>query len=98
MKEEVLYDILRSPVLTEKSSLLSSLNKYVFKVKMDATKDQVKRAVETIFKVKVKDVNNLRVKGKVKLFKRVKGVRNNYKKAVVTLADNSVIDFSLGVM
>ena len=97
MQEELLYDILRCPVVSEKSTHLSALRKYIFKIKIDATKAQVKRAIEKIFKVKVSKVNTIKMKGKVKIFKRVKGVQNNYKKAVVTLEENNEIDLSAGI-
>jgi large subunit ribosomal protein L23 len=97
MQEELLYEILRYPVVSEKSTHLSVLRKYVFKVKMRATKAQVKRAVEKIFKVKVAKVNSSNTKGKVKIFKRVKGVQNDYKKAIVTLEENNEIDLSVGI-
>jgi len=97
MRQEQLYDIIRSPIVSEKSSLLSSYRKYVFKVHMDATKAQVKRAIETIFKVKVAKVNMITVKGKTKVFRGIKGVQNDVKKAIVTLEDKHEIDLSVGI-
>lgn len=91
------YDIIRSPVVTEKSTLASEHGKVVFDVAIDATKLQIKEAVEGLFQVKVKDVNTLIRKGKVKRFRNVKGVRNNVKKAIVTLVDGQSIDISTGV-
>ena len=98
MKTEILYDIIRFPVMTEKSTMIASQNKYVFKVAMNATKNQIKKAIEVIFNVKVKSINTIRINGKSKIFKRIRGVRNDSKKAIVTLLDNNVIDFSSGVV
>ena len=97
MKEEKLYDILRYPIVSEKSTTLIALRKYVFEVQITATKSQVKRAVEKIFKVQVTKVNNMKVKGKVKIFKRVRGVQSDYKKSIVTLAENNEIVLNAGV-
>jgi len=97
MRQEELYEIIRSPIVSEKSSLLSSYRKYVFKVKIDSTKAQVKRAVETIFKVKVEKVNIINVKGKTKIFRGIRGVQNDVKKAIVTLEDKHEIDLSVGI-
>jgi large subunit ribosomal protein L23 len=91
------YDIIRSPVVTEKSTLASEHGQVVFDVAIDATKGQIKEAVEGLFQVKVKAVNTLIRKGKVKRFRNVKGVRNNVKKAIVTLVDGQSIDISTGV-
>ena len=84
-------------MVSEKSTMLVGLRKYVFEVKIDATKSQVKRAVEKIFKVKVTKINNMRVKGKVKFFKRTRGVQSDYKKSIVTLAENNEIILGAGV-
>ncbi len=97
MQEEYLYDILRSPVMTEKSTVLSESGKYVFKTKVNATKSQIKRAVEKIFKVKVVKVHTMIIKGKVKYFRRIRGVQSDYKKAIVTLAENNNIDLTVGI-
>jgi large subunit ribosomal protein L23 len=91
------YDIIRSPVVTEKSTLASEHAQVVFDVAIDATKPQIKAAVEGLFSVKVKAVNTLIRKGKVKRFRNVKGVRNDVKKAIVTLVDGQSIDISTGV-
>ena len=91
------YDIIRSPVVTEKSTLASEHGQVVFDVAIDATKLQIKEAVEGLFQVKGKAVNTLIRKGKVKRFRNVKGVRNNVKKAIVTLVDGQSIDISSGV-
>lgn len=97
MKQETLYDIIRCPVVSEKSSILSSYRKYVFKVRMDATKAQIKRAIESIFKVKVAKVNVMTTKGKRKVFRGIKGVQIDVKKAIVTLEDKHEIDLSAGI-
>lgn len=91
------YDIIRAPVITEKATLQSEQNKVVFKVALDATKPEIKDAVEALFKVKVLAVNTLRVKGKTKRFKGVPGRRSDIKKAVVTLAEGQAIDVSTGL-
>ena len=91
------YDVIRSPVVTEKSTNLSEHSQVVFDVAIDATKPQIKAAVEGLFSVKVKAVNTLVRKGKVKRFRNVKGVRNDVKKAIVTLVDGQSIDISTGV-
>jgi large subunit ribosomal protein L23 len=91
------YDIIRSPVVTEKSTLASEHGQIVFEVAVDATKPQIKAAVEGLFSVKVKAVNTLIRKGKIKRFRNVLGVRNTTKKAIVTLVDGQSIDISTGV-
>ena len=91
------YDIIRSPVVTEKSTLASEHGQVVFDVAVDATKGQIKEAVEGLFSVKVKAVNTLVRKGKTKRFRGFKGVRNDVKKAIVTLVDGQSIDISTGV-
>ena len=91
------YDIIRSPVVTEKSTLASEHGQIVFDVAIDATKTDIKAAVEGLFSVKVKAVNTLVRKGKVKRFRNVLGVRNDTKKAIVTLVDGQSIDISTGV-
>ena len=91
-----LYDIIVSPVITEKATTLSEQNKVVFKVRHDATKPQIKEAVEKLFDVKVKSVNTLVTKGKVKLFRGMRGQRSDVKKAVVTLEEGQTIDITTG--
>ncbi|CDP53955.1 50S ribosomal protein L23 [Paradevosia shaoguanensis] len=91
------YDIIRNPVVTEKSTNQSENNQVVFDVKVDASKPEIKAAVEALFSVKVKAVNTLVRKGKVKRFRGELGVRNDVKKAVVTLADGQSIDISTGL-
>lgn len=91
------YDTIIAPVITEKSTMLSENNQVVFRVPLDATKDQVKEAVEALFKVKVTAVNTIRNKGKIKRFKGVAGRRSDTKKAIVTLAEGSTIDVTTGL-
>jgi large subunit ribosomal protein L23 len=91
------YDIIRSPVVTEKSTMASEHGQVVFDVAMDATKPEIKAAVEALFSVKVKAINTLVRKGKVKRFRGRIGVRNDVKKAIVTLVDGQSIDISTGV-
>ena len=91
------YDTLLSPVITEKTTLLSEQNKVVFKVANDATKDEIAAAVEELFKVKVTKVNTIVTKGKTKRFRGIVGRRNDVKKAIVTLADGQSIDITTGL-
>jgi large subunit ribosomal protein L23 len=91
------YDTILSPVITEKSTLLSEQNKVVFKVSADASKDEIAAAVEELFKVKVTKVNTLVTKGKTKRFRGIVGRRNDVKKAIVTLADGQSIDITTGL-
>jgi len=86
------YDIILSPVITEKSSMASEANQVVFKVRRDATKPEIKAAIEQLFKVKVVGVNTLLRKGKTKQFRGVKGRQQDIKKAIVTLAEGEKID------
>lgn len=97
MNEARLYEIIVSPVLTEKSQRISELNQFVFKVRQDATKPEIRVAVEKLFNVKVEAVNTLNVKGKVKMFRGRKGQRSDFKKAIVTLAEGSKIDVTTGI-
>jgi len=91
------YDVIRAPVVTEKSTNLSDNSQVVFDVAIDATKPQIKAAIEALFEVKVKAVNTLVRKGKVKRFRNRLGVRNDVKKAVVTLVEGQTIDISSGI-
>ena len=90
------YDVILSPVITEKATTLSEHNKVVFRVRSDATKPQIKEAVEKLFDVKVVSVNTLVTKGKVKMFRGTRGKRSDVKKAVVTLAEGESIDVTTG--
>ena len=91
------YDVIRSPVITEKATALSEHSKVVFRVAPDATKPQIKQAVERLFDVKVRSVNTLVTKGKKKVFKGVRGQRSDVKKAVVTLEEGQTIDVTTGL-
>ncbi len=92
-----LYDLLRRPVITEKATNASENGAVVFEVSMKASKSDIKRAVEELFKVKVKGVNTLISKGKTKRFKGRMGRRKNIKKAYVMLEDGNTIDVSTGL-
>ncbi len=97
MNRERMYDRILGPVVTEKSTGGSEFGQVTFRVRMDATKPQIKAAIETLFDVKVTAVNTLRVKGKVKRFRGHKGKRPDYKKAIVTLAEGQSIDITSGL-
>lgn len=97
MIDAKLYDIVRYPVITEKSTALSESGKYVFKVLTSATKPMIKEAITKIFNVTVSEVNTLNVKGKNKVFKGTKGKRASYKKAVITLSAGQKIDLTTEV-
>ena len=92
-----MYDTLLRPVITEKSMMSSEGGKVVFTVPLSATKDDVKAAVEAIFNVKVEKVNTVTQAGKVKRFRGYEGVRSDYKKAVITLAEGQNIDVTAGI-
>lgn len=91
------YDIIVSPVITEKATMASEANQVIFKVAPDATKPQVKEAVEKLFDVKVKAVNTLIRKGKTKRFRGIAGRQANFKKAIVTLEEGHSIDVTTGL-
>ena len=91
------YDVIISPVITEKATMASELNKVVFKVRKDASKTDIKAAVERLFDVKVDSVNTLIRKGKRKAFRGVRGQQSDLKKAVVTLAEGDRIDVTTGL-
>ena len=91
------YDVIVAPVITEKATFASELNKVVFKVRKDATKPQIKAAVEGLFDVKVESVNTLVRKGKTKIFRGSRGTQSDVKKAVVTLAEGHRIDVTTGL-
>ena len=92
-----MYDVVRRPIVTEKSSRGSENGQMTFEVAIDATKPKIKQAVETLFEVEVKAVNTLIQKGKTKRFKGFMGKRNDMKKAIVTLKDGQAIDTGTGV-
>lgn len=91
------YDVVRSPVVTEKSTLASENNQVVFTVAKTATKPEIKAAVEALFSVKVKGVNTLVRKGKVKRFRGHIGKQSDAKRAIVTLEDGHSIDVTTGL-
>ena len=91
------YDLIRKPIITEKATMASEHGGVVFEVAMDATKPQIKEAVEAIFNVKVKAVNTTITKGKVKKFRGRPGERSDKKKAYVMLEDGNTIDVTTGL-
>ena len=91
------YDVLISPVITEKATMASEHGKVVFKVARTATKPQIKEAVEKLFDVKVKRVNTLVRKGKVRTFKGRPGQLQDTKRAIVTLEEGHTIDVTTGL-
>ena len=91
------YDVIRKPIITEKSTMASENGAVVFEVAMDSTKPQIKAAVEGLFGVKVKAVNTTITKGKVKRFRGQMGKRKDVKKAYVTLEEGNTIDVSTGL-
>jgi len=91
------YDTIVAPVITEKATIASERNQFVFKVARNATKPQIKAAVEKLFDVKVTGVNTLLRKGKAKAFRGIRGRQQDMKKAIVTLADGYRIDVTSGL-
>jgi large subunit ribosomal protein L23 len=91
------YDAIVAPVITEKATLASESNQFVFRVARNATKPQIKAAIEQLFDVKVTAVNTLLRKGKRKVFRGVRGRQQDMKKAIVTLADGHRIDMTTGL-
>ncbi|GAA4534381.1 50S ribosomal protein L23 [Chelativorans composti] len=91
------YDVIVSPVITEKSTLASESNQVIFNVARKATKPEIKAAIEALFNVKVSAVNTLVRKGKVKRFRGTVGKQSDVKKAIVTLAEGHSIDVSTGL-
>jgi large subunit ribosomal protein L23 len=92
------YDVIVSPVITEKTTLLSETgNQVVFRVAPGATKPEIKKAVEALFNVKVKAVNTIVRKGKIKSFKGIRALQSDTKKAIVTLEPGHAIDIGSGI-
>jgi large subunit ribosomal protein L23 len=91
------YDVIVKPVITEKATMASEHGAVVFRVAINATKPQIKEAVEALFGVKVKAVNTTVTKGKTKKFRGRPGVRSDFKKAYVMLEDGNTIDVSTGL-
>lgn len=97
LSREAMYLIIQAPLITEKSTALSEKNQVVFRVATDASKPEIKAAVEGLFGVKVLGVNTLVQKGKTKRFKGRPGRRSDMKKAFVRLAEGQSIDFTTGL-
>ena len=97
VSKERQYELLRSPVITEKATLGSEHNQVTFRVPLDATKPEIKIAVEQVFDVKVVSVNTLVQQGKKKMFRGRRGQRSDYKKAIVRLAEGHSIDVTTGI-
>jgi len=91
------YDVIVAPVITEKATVLSELNKVVFRVADDSTKQEIAEAVAELFKVEVVKVNTVITKGKTKRFRGRMGRRVDVKKAIVTLAEGQSIDVTTGL-
>ena len=92
-----MYDVILSPVITEKATMASERNQVIFKVALTATKPQIKEAIEKLFDVKVKAVNTLTRKGKVKAYRGRLGMQSDVKKAIVTLEEGHRIDVTTGL-
>ncbi|MBT3991747.1 MAG: 50S ribosomal protein L23 [Rhodospirillaceae bacterium] len=97
LSQERMYEIIRSPIITEKTTIISEHNQVTFKVPLESTKPEIKAAVEGLFSVKVKAVNTIVQKGKVKRFRGHLGKRSDFKKAIVTLVEGDSIDITTGV-
>jgi large subunit ribosomal protein L23 len=96
-KKKDAHDVIRAPVITEKSTLVSEHNQVIFKVARDASKPDIKAAVEKLFNVKVKAVNTQVRKGKMKVFKNIRARLSDSKRAVVTLEEGHSIDVTTGL-
>ena len=92
-----LYNTVIAPIITEKATKISEKNQYVFKVKIDSNKKEIKQAIEKLFKVKIKKIKTIKIKGKNKIFKGTKGKRSDYKKAIICLNKGENLDYSGGV-
>lgn len=97
ISKERMYEVIRRPLITEKATLVSEHNQVAFEVAMDASKPEIRAAVENLFKVNVTGVSTLVQKGKTKRFRGIAGKRDDMKKAIVTLADGDSIDVTTGV-
>jgi large subunit ribosomal protein L23 len=97
MSKRSAYDVIVAPVITEKATMSSEANQVIFKVNPKATKTEIKSAIESLFKVKVKAVNTIVRKGKKKAFRGIKAVLSDTKRAVVTLEDGHSIDVTTGL-
>ena len=97
MKKRDAHDVIRAPVITEKSTLVSEFNQVMFKVARDASKSEIKAAVEKLFSVKVRAVNTQVRKGKMKVFKNIRARLSDTKRAIVTLEEGHTIDVTTGL-
>ena len=97
MNAEKVYDVILSPAITEKATMMSEHNQVMFDVARSASKPDIKQAVEALFGVKVKAVNTLVRKGKVKRFRGIRGKQSDVKKAIVTLEEGHSIDVTTGL-
>jgi large subunit ribosomal protein L23 len=91
------YGVLLRPIITEKTTLLTGLDKYVFEVDLRANKNQIKEAVQLAFSVRVSEVNTMKMKGKAKRFGRKVTNRPDWKKAIVTLVPGDKIELFEGI-
>src|SRR4029078_277057 len=96
-KHQTAYDVIVSPVITEKSTLVSEANQVIFNVSPRATKTEIKAAIEALFKVQVKAVNTLVRKGQIKTFRGGRALLSDSKKAIVTLVEGHHIDIATGL-
>ena len=97
ISDERSFSIIKKTLMTEKSTNLNQYNQYSFIVSKDSCSNEIKKAIEKIFKVKVTKVNTSVMRGKLKSFKGNSGYQNDFKKAIVTLAEGNTIDSSLGI-
>ena len=96
--QEKIFSIIKKPVISEKSTALAEVaNRYVFKVDVTASKTEIKAAIESLFKVKVKGVNTIVRKGKLRTFRGIRALLSDTKRAVVTLEDGHSIDVTTGL-
>ncbi len=91
-----MFEIIRNPIITEKATNQANDNQVSFYVPLDSNKFEIRKAVETVYSTKVTAVNTILVKGKTKMFRGKPGKRNDFKKAIVTLADGETIDVMTG--
>jgi len=96
-KKKDAHDVIRAPAITEKSTMVSEYNQVVFKVARDASKPEIKEAIEQLFGVKVKAVNTQVRKGKMKTFRRTRARQSDSKRAIVTLEEGHTIDVTTGL-
>jgi len=97
ISSEKAFSIIHKPLMTEKSTNLNQFNKYSFLVSKNSNSNEIKQAIEKIFKVKVTKINTCILRGKLKSFKGKLGFKNDIKKAIVTLSEGNTIDTSLEI-